>query len=201
MQELYNISGKMESICLPITVDKIHLRWIMKDDLDEICAIEKECFEFPWMKEDFSRCLRKRNCIGMVAEYRGEIVGFMIYELLKHRINLLNLAVARKYRRRSFGAQLVDRLVKKLLTTSRSKISFTVRERNLDAQLFFRSQGFRAISILYNFYETINEDAYLMQLRISSQMKIQMSIKNFNDHLEKFQKFEPNEDFRFPQDF
>ena len=137
----------------------------------------------------------------MVAEYRGEIVGFMIYELLKHRINLLNLAVARKYRRRSFGAQLVDRLVKKLLTTSRSKISFTVRERNLDAQLFFRSQGFRAISILYNFYETINEDAYLMQLRISSQMKIQMSIKNFNDHLEKFQKFEPNEDFRFPQDF
>lgn len=194
MQELYYISGKTEKIYFPLTVDKIHLRWIMKDDLDEICEIEKKCFEFPWMKEDFSRCLQKRNCIGMVAEYRGKIVGFMIYELLKHRINLLNIAVSKEYQRRSFGSQLIERLVKKLLTTSRSRIAFTVRERNLNAQIFFRSQGFRAVSILYNYYETISEDAYLMQLRLSSQMKIQMSLKEFNSHLDRIKKNDPQDD-------
>lgn len=38
-----------------------------------------------------------------------------------------------------------------------------MRERNLPAQLFFRSLGYRAISVLKDFYEDTTEDAYLMQ--------------------------------------
>jgi ribosomal-protein-alanine N-acetyltransferase len=37
-----------------------------------------------------------------------------------------------------------------------------VRETNLPAQLFFRSLGFRAISVLKDFYQDTTEDAYLM---------------------------------------
>jgi ribosomal-protein-alanine N-acetyltransferase len=40
-----------------------------------------------------------------------------------------------------------------------------VRETNLAAQLFFRSAGFRAVSVLRAFYEDSPEDAYLMQYR------------------------------------
>ena len=40
-----------------------------------------------------------------------------------------------------------------------------VRETNLDAQLFFRAQGFRAVNVLRDFYEDTTEDAYLMQYR------------------------------------
>jgi ribosomal-protein-alanine N-acetyltransferase len=40
-----------------------------------------------------------------------------------------------------------------------------VRETNLDAQLFFRSMGFKAITVLHEFYEDTPEDAYLMQFR------------------------------------
>jgi ribosomal-protein-alanine N-acetyltransferase len=40
-----------------------------------------------------------------------------------------------------------------------------VRETNLSAQLFFRSLGFRAVSVLRDFYEDTTEDAYLMQYR------------------------------------
>jgi ribosomal-protein-alanine N-acetyltransferase len=38
-----------------------------------------------------------------------------------------------------------------------------VRETNLPAQLFFRSLGFRATSVLKDFYRDSTEDAYLMQ--------------------------------------
>jgi ribosomal-protein-alanine N-acetyltransferase len=41
-----------------------------------------------------------------------------------------------------------------------------VRESNIDAQLFFRSLGFRAISVLRGFYDDSAEDAYLMQYRV-----------------------------------
>jgi ribosomal-protein-alanine N-acetyltransferase len=40
-----------------------------------------------------------------------------------------------------------------------------IRETNLSAQLFFRDLGFRAISLLRDFYEDTTEDAYLMQYR------------------------------------
>ena len=40
-----------------------------------------------------------------------------------------------------------------------------MRETNLAAQLFFRSSGFRAVSVLREFYEDTPEDAYLMQYR------------------------------------
>ena len=40
-----------------------------------------------------------------------------------------------------------------------------VRETNLPAQLFFRQLGFRAVSVLRDFYEDTTEDAYLMQYR------------------------------------
>ena len=43
-----------------------------------------------------------------------------------------------------------------------------VRETNLPAQLFFRAHGFRAVSVLRDFYEDTAEDAYLMQYRHSA---------------------------------
>ena len=72
----------------------VQMRWMIRRDMPEVLAIEAESFEFPWPEEDFIRCLRGRNFIGMVAEYDDRIVGFMIYELTKKRIEVLNLAVA-----------------------------------------------------------------------------------------------------------
>ena len=45
----------------------------------------------------------------------------------------------------------------------RNRIMLEVRETNLSAQLFFRANGFRAVSLLREFYEDTPEDAYLMQ--------------------------------------
>ena len=39
-----------------------------------------------------------------------------------------------------------------------------VRESNLAAQMFFRSCGFRATSVIRDFYTDSAEDAYRMQL-------------------------------------
>ncbi len=144
---------------------RVHIRWMIRRDMLEILEIEKHAFEFPWCEEDFIRCLRQRNCIGMVAERDEQIVGFMIYELHKTRLHILNFAVHPDYRRRSVGKQMVDKLIGKLSHQRRTRILLEVRETNLDAQLFFRNCGFRAISVLRDFYEDTIEDAYLMENR------------------------------------
>ena len=68
----------------------VHIRWMIRRDMSDVLSIENESFEFPWSEQDFIRCLRQRNCIGMVAEVDDQIVGFMIYELHKTRLHLLN---------------------------------------------------------------------------------------------------------------
>jgi ribosomal-protein-alanine N-acetyltransferase len=133
--------------------------------MPEVLNIEEVSFEFPWSEDDFIRCLRQRNCIGMVAEHDENVVGFMIYELHKTRLHVLNFCVSPEYRRRGVGSQMINKLVGKLSHQRRTRIMLEVRETNLSAQLFFRRLAFRAISVLRDFYEDTAEDAYLMQFR------------------------------------
>jgi [ribosomal protein S18]-alanine N-acetyltransferase len=149
---------------------KVHIRWMIRRDMPEVLAIEQKSFEFPWCENDFLRCLRQRNCIGMVAEHDDQVVGFMIYELHKARLHVLNLAVGSRFRRLGVGAQMIEKLIGKLSSQRRNRILLEVRETNLAAQLFFRSSGFRAVSVLREFYEDTPEDAYLMQFRYRGEM-------------------------------
>jgi ribosomal-protein-alanine N-acetyltransferase len=146
----------------------VHVRWMIRRDMPEVLAIEEDSFEFPWYEDDFLRCLRQRNCIGMVAEASERIMGFMVYELHKNRLHVLNFAVHPQYRRRGIGTQMARKLIGKLSFDRRSRILLEIRETNLPAQLFFRSLGFRAVSVLRGFYEDTPEDAYLMQYRYSA---------------------------------
>lgn len=141
----------------------VHIRWMIRRDMLEVLEIEQQSFEFPWSDEEFVRCLRQRNCIGMVAEYDERVVGFMIYELHRNRLHILNFAVREEFRRRGVGVQMMQKLISKLSHQRRNRLMLEVRETNLSAQLFFRNLGFRAVSLLRDFYEDTPEDAYLMQ--------------------------------------
>jgi ribosomal-protein-alanine N-acetyltransferase len=149
---------------------RVHIRWMIRRDMPEVLAIEEGSFEFPWAEEDFIRCLRQRNCIGMVAEYEDRVVGFMIYELNKTRIQLLNFAAAEEFQRCGVATQMIAKLTGKLSAQRRTRITLEVRETNLPAQVFFRSAGFRAVSVLRDYYEDTPEDAYLMQYRFQAEV-------------------------------
>jgi ribosomal-protein-alanine N-acetyltransferase len=145
---------------------RVHIRWMIRRDMPEVLQTEQESFEFAWTEEDFLRCLRQRNCIGMVAEQGEKVVGFMIYELHKSKLHILNFAVHPTCRRADVGMQMVTKLISKLSSHRRTRITLEVRERNLAAQLFFRSQGFRAVRVLRSYYDDSGEDAFLMQYRL-----------------------------------
>ena len=148
---------------------RVHIRWMIRRDMPEVLQAEQLSFEYAWSEDDFLRCLRQRNCIGMVAEHQDRIVGFMIYELHKNRLHVLNFAVTPMFRRSGVGAQMVSKLIGKLSSHRRSKITLAVRERNLDAQKFFRTQDFKATRVLRNYYEDSGEDAFLMEHRVGAE--------------------------------
>lgn len=147
---------------------RLHIRWMIRRDFPEVLEIEGESFEYPWSNGDFVDALRCRNCIGMVAEHEDQVVGFMLYNLCRSRLHVINFAVGKDYRRRGVGAQMTAKLIGKLSPHRRSRILLEVRETNLPAQLFFRAQGFRAVNTLRDYYDQLDdapEDAYQMQYR------------------------------------
>lgn len=144
----------------------VNIRWLIRLDMGEVLKIEHESFEVSWTDKDFLSCFRQGNCIGMVAEYDQKIVGFMLFELHKSHLNILNFAVATDARRQRVGSQMAQKLIEKFVSKmhlKRSAIGVMVRESNLAAQLFFRESGFRAVSVLRNHYEESDEDGYLMR--------------------------------------
>jgi len=158
-------AGKESDVETKPTSVAVHIRWMIRRDMPSVLGIENQCFEFAWNEDDFIRCLRQRNCIGMVAENDDGVVGFMIYELHKNRLHILNFAVHPEHRRGGVGNAMLSKLLGKLSHERRNRIMLEVRETNLDAQLFFKSVGFKAISVLRDFYDDTDEDAYLMQYR------------------------------------
>lgn len=145
-----------------------HIRWLIRRDMKEVLAIEKDSFEFAWEEEDFLNALQQRNVIGMVAvdshkhrtNQNDEMLGYVLYELHKTHLHIINFAVKKDSRRLRVGCQMMEKLISKMSKQRRNMISAYITESNDDAHLFFRQMGFHATHVMHNFYDDHNEDAY-----------------------------------------
>jgi len=129
-----------------------YVRWRQKGDIDSFVEIDTFSSEYLWTREDFKSVFREANinCF-VVTTSPGKVVGFLIYEKGRNRHYILNLSVHPDYRRRGVGRILLNKLKSKIDWTRR-EIRFDVRESNLSAQLFLRSESFRCEKIIENYF-------------------------------------------------
>lgn len=146
---------------------RVRLRCMTDLDLPEVLAIEADNFEFPWLEDDFVFAITQCGCIGRVAKHEDRVVGFLVYAMFESRIELGNIAVAADFVRKGVGTQLVSELIGKLSALGRTRITLGVSENDLPAQLFFRSLGFRAVSVLHGWWHDVPDDAYRMEYRMA----------------------------------
>lgn len=141
------------------------IRWLIRADMEQVLAIESAVFPDPWSEKEFMGCLRQMNCIGLVCERDDLVVGFVIYELHRSRLEVLNLAVEPSQQRKGIGSQIIDKLKSRLSSQRRNEIRLDVSERNLGAHLFFKSHGFLATEILRDRFDD-GSLAYTMQCKL-----------------------------------
>ena len=138
---------------------------MIRKDMPPVQMIEMLSFDDPLSEEKLCETLRKKNCIGMVAEHNEKIVGFMIYELHNTKLHILNFAVHPLLRRQGVGRQMADQLIGKLSTHRRKRILVEADETNRDTQEFWAAQGFIANGILPKFYDN-GENAIEFEYRL-----------------------------------
>lgn len=124
----------------------IHVRWMILRDMPAVAEIERQSFAECWGERGLREVLRGRNVIGMVADDGGRVVGYMVYELHRHRIELLRLAVAADRRREGVGERLVAKVKGRIAPfhgrRERMSIDVPEPEATIEACRFLASQGF-----------------------------------------------------------
>jgi [ribosomal protein S18]-alanine N-acetyltransferase len=135
-------------------------------DLDEVMAIERASFAYPWSSSFFHQEFRVEYARSIIAEMNGKIVGYVLFWLLPETVDIHNLAVSREYRRRGVGRILLHKVILEALRQSSARVTLEVRTSNLAAQKLYESAGFVATGVRKAYYSDNGEDALTMALEL-----------------------------------
>jgi ribosomal-protein-alanine N-acetyltransferase len=150
------------------------IRFVTRADIKEIVEIEQYCFEFPWGMQDFLEELRQPESVGIVASDDGCVLGYAFYQRLEDQLQIVNVAVHPDDKRKGIGKTLVDWICGQLAKRQR-RVTAIVRESNISALKFFKSNEFKAIQVLKKPFGEYDDDGYLMSFEKN---KVAINLKN-----------------------
>jgi ribosomal-protein-alanine N-acetyltransferase len=136
------------------------VRRLRHGDLPDLLRLEAEGDPHPWGEERLAAFFTDHLATGLVTEEGGEVVGFLLARHEPDNLEVVKLVVAPHARRRKIGSRLLARLGEGL-----GRIRVDVPETDLEACLFLKSLGFRAIGIRQG--EVGAGDVYLFRYQSS----------------------------------
>jgi ribosomal-protein-alanine N-acetyltransferase len=151
-------------------MEPVRLRGMREDDLDEVLAIERDCFPSPWTRENFLYEIRlNRAAANWVLEQGDVIAGYACVWFLGPELKINNFAVRGDRRRQGLG----DRLLRALLSRARElgcrTAQLEVRPSNRSARALYRKHGFVEVGRRKNYYQLEGEDALLLERVIAGE--------------------------------
>jgi len=131
--------------------------------VQQIAALEKECFSDPWSENTIARELDDPLAYWLVAEYDGAVVGYVGSQTVLGESDMMNIAVSKAYRRRGIAQQLVEALVRALKEKGAYRLTLEVRLSNEPALALYRKLGFVQVGRRPNYYSNPREDALILR--------------------------------------
>ncbi|MCL6457375.1 MAG: ribosomal protein S18-alanine N-acetyltransferase [Gorillibacterium sp.] len=142
------------------------------DDIDDICAIEKEAFTTPWSAGAFYNELTNNHFAHyMVMQCGLDVAGYAGLWLILDEAHITNIAVRKQYRGMKLGHRLVSELMKTASFMGAARITLEVRVSNNIAQNLYRKMGFIDSGVRKGYYTDNNEDALIMWADLEPYMR------------------------------
>lgn len=146
----------------------LQLRLMTLEDIPKIQEIEREGFLSPWSFDGYKDELLREDSKAVVAEIRGEVIGFILARLITtaNESEILNIAVREQFRREGIGKLLLEAIIEFLKASEIESVWLEVRKSNFTAQNFYRRNGFELCGERKKFYINPSEDALVMKLNL-----------------------------------
>jgi ribosomal-protein-alanine N-acetyltransferase len=143
----------------------INIRMLQDSDIEELSRIESESFSMPWSAQDFKKLIDRNDCIYLVAETDGHVVGSAGMMDICNEGNIDNVVVAENYRGQGIGRKLMEELLRVGEERGMEAFTLEVRVNNAPAIHIYEQLGFTSVGIRPRFYEKPIEDANIMWKR------------------------------------
>lgn len=138
------------------------IRPMTEQDLDEVVEIEHAAFSQPWSKQGFLDALKHKDTLYLVAEEKGEILGYLGLWQSFEEADITNVAVKSTARRRGVATALLKETRKRAGQRGIAALTLEVRKSNEAAVRLYEKQGFCFAGIRPGFYDMPKEDAIIM---------------------------------------
>ncbi len=130
--------------------------------LDEVAAIENDCFSHPWSRRSLESELKNETSHFLVAVEDGKVIGYIGMSAVIDEGYLFNAAVDSHYRKKGVGSALVRELVTWCQKHDFAFLTLEVRESNAPAITLYSRFGFVRVGERKNYYSDPAENALLM---------------------------------------
>jgi len=145
---------------------KLIIRDMKEDDIPSVFEIEKISCTTPLSEQGFLNELYKKGALSKVAEFGGNIIGYICVNYHARESHILNLAVHPDFRRQGVATILMDEAIRELNKKGCAFMYLKVRASNTGAQRFYELLGFKVENIRKKYYDNPDEDALLMMRRL-----------------------------------
>ncbi len=134
-------------------------------DLDDIAAIEAECFTDPWTRRMLADSFLSDRFEGVLLEEEGNIVAYGGMGIVMDEAEIQLVAVSEMFRRCGRGGKIMDALLAIAKEKGVKKVFLEVRVSNVPAQILYLKKGFRGLYCRTRYYPD-GEDAVVMMKEI-----------------------------------
>lgn len=126
-------------------------------DAYEIAVMSRYLIEvglrgWSWPPERVLRAIRARDTNVLVAEVKGNLVGFAIMDYGEVSAHLSLIAVKPNYQRCGIGRRMMAWLEETALAAGITTISLELRVNNFGARAFYRMLGYKEVSYIPGYY-------------------------------------------------
>jgi ribosomal-protein-alanine N-acetyltransferase len=139
------------------------IREMTLEDLPEILRMERELFSDPWPELAFMDDIEAKFSYPLVAQIDNEIAGYAILWIGAKEGHLTNIAVDKKYQRKSVAKKLLSYILRFAQENNLRKILLEVRPSNTAAVTLYESYGFENLAIQRSYYKNPSEDCLMMK--------------------------------------
>lgn len=133
-------------------------------DLDAVMHIERRSFSAPWEEATFRGLMRRPSASLLVAEIKGEVVGYSVMWFAADEGELGDIAVRPESRGSGIGRTLLRESLSVAAGRGTRWLFLEVRESNDVARRLYATVGFHVVGVRKLYYTEPKEDAIVMRL-------------------------------------
>jgi len=124
-------------------------------DIDALLEIEKNSFDCYWLKkENFLHLIKKGNCDFIVLIADKIVAGYALalYKKNSNKAYLYSIAVESRYRKKSFGKNLLAEIEHRARQKKCTSIHLEVKVSASGVISFYKKSGYKEIRFIRNYY-------------------------------------------------